>query len=69
MNKTNPNEPDSMRHFQKLLIDYGVIKELRKQGLRVGFLGVSPEMAQATLDPQFQSKATGLGGFGSSVLR
>lgn len=36
MNKTDPDEPDSMRHFQKLLVDYGIIKELRKQGAKTG---------------------------------
>lgn len=36
MSKTNPDEPDSMRHFQKLLVDYGIIKELRKQGAKTG---------------------------------
>jgi len=36
MAKTDPNEPDSMRHFQKLLIDYGVIKTLRAEGAKTG---------------------------------
>lgn len=34
--KIDPNEPDSMRHFQKLLIDFGIIKELRKFGVQDG---------------------------------
>jgi GTP-binding protein len=34
--KTNPDDPDSMRHFQKLLIDFGIIKELRNQGAKTG---------------------------------
>lgn len=36
LNRTNPDEPDSMRHFQKLLIDFGIIKALRQQGARTG---------------------------------
>ncbi len=34
--RTNPNDPDSMRHFQKLLKDFGVLKALRKQGAKTG---------------------------------
>jgi len=34
--KTDPNDPDSMRHFQKLLTDFGVIKALRKAGAQTG---------------------------------
>ncbi len=34
--KIDPNEPDSMRHFQKLLVDFGIIKELRKFGVQDG---------------------------------
>ncbi|MDD5018024.1 MAG: GTPase ObgE [Eubacteriales bacterium] len=34
--KTNPKEPDSMRHFQKLLVDFGIIKALRKEGAKTG---------------------------------
>lgn len=34
--KTNPDDPDSMRHFQKLLIDFGIIKALRKEGAKTG---------------------------------
>ncbi len=36
MNKTDPNDADSMRHFQKLLIDFGIIKALRKAGAKTG---------------------------------
>ena len=36
MAKTNPDDPDSMRHFQKLLKDYGIIKALRKKGAKTG---------------------------------
>ena len=36
MNRTDPNDADSMRHFQKLLIDFGVIKALKKQGAKTG---------------------------------
>ncbi len=34
--KTNPEDPDSMRHFQKLLNDFGVIKALRRAGAKTG---------------------------------
>ena len=34
--KTNPDDPDSMRHFQKLLIDFGIIKALRREGAKTG---------------------------------
>ena len=34
--KTNPNDPGSMRHFQKLLIDFGIISALRKEGAKTG---------------------------------
>lgn len=34
--RINPDDYDSMRHFQKLLIDFGIIKELRKQGAKDG---------------------------------
>ncbi len=34
--KTNPDDPDSMRHFQKLLIDFGIVKDLRRQGAKTG---------------------------------
>ncbi len=34
--KTNPDEPDSMRHFHKLLSDMGIIKALRKAGAKDG---------------------------------
>jgi GTP-binding protein len=34
--KTDPEDPDSMRHFQKLLKDFGVIKALRKAGAKTG---------------------------------
>ncbi len=34
--KTDPEDPDSMRHFQKLLKDYGIIKALRKAGAQTG---------------------------------
>lgn len=36
MARTNPEDPDSMRHFQKLLKDFGVIKALRKNGAKTG---------------------------------
>lgn len=36
MLRTNPADPDSMRHFQKLLIDFGVIKALRRAGAKTG---------------------------------
>jgi len=36
MLRTNPDDPDSMRHFQKLLIDFGIIKALRKAGAKTG---------------------------------
>jgi GTP-binding protein len=36
MAKTNPDDPDSMRHFQKLLKDYGIIKALRRKGAKTG---------------------------------
>lgn len=36
MAKTDPEDPDSMRHFQKLLKDFGVIKALRKAGAKTG---------------------------------
>ncbi len=36
MLRTNPADPDSMRHFQKLLVDFGVIKALRKAGAKTG---------------------------------
>ena len=36
MGRTNPDEPDSMRHFQKLLIDFGIIAKLRKMGAKTG---------------------------------
>ena len=34
--KTDPDVPDSMRHFQKLLKDFGIIKALRKAGAQTG---------------------------------
>jgi len=34
--KTDPHDPDSMRHFQKLLKDFGIIKALRKAGAKTG---------------------------------
>ena len=36
MNKTDPNDADSMRHFQKLLVDFGIIKALKKAGAKTG---------------------------------
>ncbi len=36
MAKTDPNDADSMRHFQKLLIDFGIIKALKKVGAKTG---------------------------------
>ncbi|MGI5849185.1 MAG: GTPase ObgE [Christensenellales bacterium] len=34
--KTNPNDPDSMRHFQKLLVDLGIVKALKQEGAKTG---------------------------------
>lgn len=34
--KTNPDEPDSMRHFHKLLKDMGIIKMLASEGAKDG---------------------------------
>ena len=36
MEKTDPNDADSMRHFQKLLRDFGIIKALRDEGAKTG---------------------------------
>jgi Obg family GTPase CgtA-like protein len=36
MAKTDPNDVDSMRHYQKLLKDFGVINALRQEGARTG---------------------------------
>jgi GTP-binding protein len=36
MAKTDPNDIDSMRHFQKLLADFGIIKALRREGAKTG---------------------------------
>lgn len=36
MGKTDPNDIDSMRHFQKLLKDFGVLKALRREGAKTG---------------------------------
>ncbi|MFA5675395.1 MAG: GTPase ObgE [Christensenellales bacterium] len=36
LQKTDPDNPDSMRHFQKLLVDFGIIKALRKAGAKTG---------------------------------
>ena len=36
MAKTNPTDPDSMRHFQKLLIDFGIVKALKQEGAKTG---------------------------------
>ena len=36
MERTNPADPDSMRHFQKLLKDFGILKALRKKGAKTG---------------------------------
>ncbi len=36
MAKTDPNDIDSMRHFQKLLVDFGIIKALRREGAKTG---------------------------------
>ena len=30
--RIDPNDPDSMRHFEKLLVDMGIIEALRKAG-------------------------------------
>ncbi len=34
--KTDPNDVDSMRHFQKLLKDFGIVKALRHEGAKTG---------------------------------
>ncbi|MBT3318800.1 MAG: GTPase ObgE [Clostridia bacterium] len=34
--RTNPDDPDSLRHFQKLLKDFGIIKTLRREGAKTG---------------------------------
>jgi GTP-binding protein len=34
--RINPDDEDSMRHFQKLLIDFGIIKALREKGAKDG---------------------------------
>jgi GTP-binding protein len=34
--RTNPDDPDSLRHFQKLLKDFGIIKTLRRKGASTG---------------------------------
>ena len=36
MAKTNPDDPDSLRHFQKLLSDFGIVKALRRAGAKTG---------------------------------
>jgi GTPase len=36
MAKTDPDDADSMRHFQKLLKDFGIIKALKKEGAKTG---------------------------------
>ena len=36
MAKTNPNDADSMRHFQKLLVDFRIISALKEQGVKNG---------------------------------
>lgn len=36
LEKTDPNDIDSMRHFQKLLRDFGILKALRKEGAKTG---------------------------------
>ncbi|MEZ4357983.1 MAG: GTPase ObgE [Eubacteriales bacterium] len=32
--RTNPNDERSMRHFQKLLVDFGIIKKLKEKGIK-----------------------------------
>ena len=34
--RIDPNDTDSMRHFQKLLLDYGIIKALKDKGAKDG---------------------------------
>ena len=34
--RINPNDEDSMRHFQKLLVDFGIIDALRQAGAKDG---------------------------------
>ena len=34
--RIDPNDPDSMRHFEKLLVDMGIIEALRKAGAKDG---------------------------------
>ncbi len=36
LGKTDPNDVDSMRHFQKLLKDFGILKALRQEGAKTG---------------------------------
>lgn len=36
LGKTDPNDVDSMRHFQKLLKDFGILKALRHEGAKTG---------------------------------
>ncbi len=36
LGKTDPDSVDSMRHFQKLLKDFGIIKALRQEGAKTG---------------------------------
>ena len=36
MARTDPDDPDSMRHFQKLLIDFGIIRALKRKGAKTG---------------------------------
>ena len=38
LSRIDPNDMESMRHFQKLLIDFGIIKALRKCGCETGDL-------------------------------
>lgn len=34
--RIDPDDPDSMRHFEKLLVDFGIIKALREYGVKDG---------------------------------
>lgn len=34
--RIDPNDPDSMRHFEKLLVDMGIIEALRNSGVKDG---------------------------------
>lgn len=41
--RIDPNDPDSMRHFEKLLNDFGIIKALRNMGVKDGEVRLNGE--------------------------